>query len=166
MLLKWAWRCLRGLQNCLWRRLRARIPRDRFWTNFGLDFGRGFEVLIELRWDQKSSSRKHMLPRSIWRRFGTVLTSILRRFWSAWEVLVKDESLKWQTSKIFKNPSVFNRFQAFVWTLKRWKSCFDWCKIELSLPVASKRRPEAVLKRFGNSLGKENRALSGLGSAI
>ena len=30
-------------------------PRDRFWTNFGLDFGRVLELEIELRWDQKWS---------------------------------------------------------------------------------------------------------------
>ena len=69
-------------------------PRDRFWTNFGRDFGRGFEVQIELRWDQKSSSRKHMLPRAIRKRFGTVLISILRRFWSTEKLLVEDESMK------------------------------------------------------------------------
>ena len=57
-------------------------PRDRFWTNFGPDFGRDFEVQIELRRDQKSSSRMHMLPRSLRNGFGTVLRSILRRFLS------------------------------------------------------------------------------------
>ena len=57
-------------------------PRDRFWTNFGPDFGRDFEVQIELRRDQKSSSRMHMLPRSLRKGFGTVLRSILRRFLS------------------------------------------------------------------------------------
>ena len=56
--------------------------RDRFWTNFGPDFGRAFEVQIELRRDQKSSSRMHMLPRSLRKGFGTVLRSILRRFLS------------------------------------------------------------------------------------
>ena len=106
-----------------------------------------------------------MLPRSISKRCGTVLTLILRGFWSAWEILVEDESLKWRTSKIFKNPSVFNRFQAFGWTQKQWKSWFDRCKIELSLPVASKSRLGANLDRFGDSFGKENQALSGLGSA-
>ena len=58
-------------------------PRDRFWTNFGPVFGRDFDVQIELRRDQKSSSKKHMLPRSLRKRFGTVLTSILGRFLSA-----------------------------------------------------------------------------------
>ena len=70
-----------------------------------------------------------------------------------------------EQAKSLKNPSVFNRFWTFVWTLKRWKSCFDRYKIEFSLPVASKRRPEAILDRFGDPFGKENRALSGLGSA-
>ena len=57
-------------------------PRDQFSTNFGPVFGSDFEVQIELRRDQKSSSRMHMLPRSLRNGFGTVLRSILRRFLS------------------------------------------------------------------------------------
>ena len=57
-------------------------PRDRFWTNFGPVVGSDFEVQIELRRDQKSSSRMHMLPRSLRKRFGTVLRSSLGRFLS------------------------------------------------------------------------------------
>ena len=56
---------------------------DRFWTDFGPHFGSHVEVKIELRWYQKSSSKKHKLPRSNWKRFGTVLTLILTGFWSA-----------------------------------------------------------------------------------
>ena len=69
-------------------------PRDRFWTNFGTVFGTDFKVQIELRRDEKSRSKKHMLPRSLWKRFGTVLRWILRRFWSAFELLVEEESMK------------------------------------------------------------------------
>ena len=58
-------------------------PRDRCWTNFGIDFGSDFEVQIELRKDQKSSSKKHMLPRSLQKRFGIVLRSILGQLLSA-----------------------------------------------------------------------------------
>ena len=53
-------------------------PRDRFWTNFGPVFGRDFEVQIELRRDQKSSSRMHMLlrPRLLVLDFSSLLSSI------------------------------------------------------------------------------------------
>ena len=57
-------------------------PRDRFRTNFGPVFGRDFEVQTELRRHQKSSAKKHLLPVSLRKGFGTVLTSILRRFLS------------------------------------------------------------------------------------
>ena len=44
---------------------------------------------------------------------GPVLTTILRRICSVQELLIEDESLKWQTEKIYKDFIDLNRFSKY-----------------------------------------------------
>ena len=58
-------------------------PGDRFWTNFGLDFGRGSEDLNQAQMgpevEFKEAYASKMDSETIWNRFGIDFGSILDR---------------------------------------------------------------------------------------